>query len=217
MPIEGLFVIADKRERNREIISALEDSGIEVRMETLPCGDYAVSERVCVERKTVSDFESSIVDGRLFEQIARLKESYKMPVLIVEGDKADFRFKRNVIIGAVVSACIDHGVSILFSDDALDTAKVIEHMAKHESDNSVRAPSMKGRARAFSKSQFQEYVVANLPGIGPKLSKSLLTHFRTIRKMANASVDDLMEVEKVGPKKAAEIHNVINTIYESDA
>ena len=59
-------IIVDQRERNLELINALHENGVEVEIKTIPVGDYILSDRICVERKTVSDFESSIINGLNF-------------------------------------------------------------------------------------------------------------------------------------------------------
>ena len=213
---QELRVIVDQRERNFDLINGLEVNGVSVEVDTVPVGDYVVSDRVCVERKTVSDFESSIINGRLFDQLERLRETYKLPVLILEGDQDTFRLKHNVITGTIVSIYIDYGIPVLYSTGPENTAEIIASIAKREQKGGKREPSLKGGARAYTWEQFQEFVVGNLPGVGPKLAKSLLKHFKSIKRISNASIEDLMEVEKIGEKKAESIHEVINRLYKSD-
>lgn len=212
--MEQLRVIVDQRERNLDLIGSLEVKGIDVEMETMPVGDYAVSDRVCIERKTVSDFESSIINGRLFDQLERLRDTYRFPIVILEGSQDDFRLKQNVITGTIVAIYIDYGIPIIYSYGPENTAEIIATIAKREQQAGKRNPSLKGGIRAYTNRQFQEFVVGNLPGIGPKLAKSLLRHFRSIKMIANASVEELMEVEKIGRKKAESIHSTINSAYE---
>ncbi|MDE1871409.1 MAG: hypothetical protein KGI06_04190 [Candidatus Micrarchaeota archaeon] len=209
-------IIMDNRERNGTLLEALESAGIEIELRTLHVGDYVVSDRVCIERKTVSDFESSIMNGRLFEQIKRLKESYEMPMLVLEGDAEYFKLKSSVINGAIASLYIDYGIMVMHTQDAKDTALMLASMARHEQLDHERHPSLKGGARSFTESQFQERVIGNIPGIGPKLARSLLTHFRSIRGIANADESELMKVEKIGRKKAHLIRSTLNGRYEND-
>ena len=63
-------IVVDERERSgvKDALSSL-NAVVEVR--TLEIGDFLTSERTCVERKTRSDFESSILDGRLFSQLSQ--------------------------------------------------------------------------------------------------------------------------------------------------
>ena len=185
--MRGMRIIVDSRERNPELMARLESRGVDIELATLPVGDYILSDRVCIERKTVSDFEGSIINGRLFEQIERLKEAYKTPILILE-DNGGFNLSDKVIKGAVAALYIDYGIQMLGSGSPEETADIMADIAKREQVVRDREPSLKGSARAYTDRQFQEYVIGNLPGIGPKLAKSLLSHFKNIRNIANADV-----------------------------
>lgn len=211
---ESLVVIMDGRERNAELIEGLHSNGIEIDQRTVHVGDYVVSDRVCIERKTVSDFESSLMNGRLFDQVKRLKDNYERPIIIIEGDRDDFRLGRKVIVGALVALYVDNGIEVMLSDGPEDTSDMIASIAKHEQQQNDREPTMKGGRRAYTTSHFQEYMIGNLPGIGPKLARSLLKHFKSIRSIANADVKELMKVEKIGKKKAGAIHKTLNAAYE---
>ncbi|MCL5430509.1 MAG: helix-hairpin-helix domain-containing protein [Candidatus Marsarchaeota archaeon] len=208
-------LIVDQRERNAELIKSLEYLGLEIEVKTVPIGDYLASDRVCIERKTVADFESSIMNGRLFDQLERLRNEYDFPILILEGDQDTFRLKHNIINGTIVAIYIDFGIPVLFSHAPANTAELIANIAKREqAGGNRREPSAKGGARAYTNRQFQEFIIGNLPGVGPKLAKALLKHFGSIKKISNAKIEDLMEVEKIGKKKAERIHGVVNSAYE---
>src|SRR3954454_3755402 len=81
-----LPVLYDHREARSGIPVALARSGIAVAPDQLPAGDYVLSDRLVVERKTGADLAASIKDRRLFEQIDRLREAYPAVVLLVEGE-----------------------------------------------------------------------------------------------------------------------------------
>jgi ERCC4-type nuclease len=209
-----LRVTIDSRERNSELIEALEALGVKISVQTLHVGDYVLSDRVCIERKTVRDFESSLMNARLFEQAERLKEHYGSPILIIEGDRNDFRLGSNVITGAIAHLYIDIGMQVINSSDASDTAKIIAILARHEQHPKRREPSIKGGARAYNDEQYKEYMIGNLPGVGLKTARKLLNHFRSVRKIADAEVRELMEIDKIGKKKAGRIHKIINNAYK---
>jgi Fanconi anemia group M protein len=61
---EGLVAYIDHREIRSGVSQIIEAAGVEVVMRTLEIGDYLLSDRVCVERKTTSDFISSLISGR---------------------------------------------------------------------------------------------------------------------------------------------------------
>jgi ERCC4-type nuclease len=209
-------VIVDNRERNAELIEAIVANGVEVEFKTVHVGDYVISDRVCIERKTIYDFESSIINGRLFDQIKRLREHYEFPILVLEGDYDYFRLKNNIINGAIAALYIDYSIYIIHTYDVQNTADIIASIARHEQYKEAREPTLKGGARAYTSEQFQEYIIGNLPGVGPKLARALLKHFKSIRNIANADEKELLKVEKIGKKKAMLIHDTLNRHYNAD-
>ena len=210
---DRLRVIVDSRERNADLLSELESLNLDVRVETLPVGDYIVSDRVCIERKTVGDFESSIINGRLFEQAERLAAAYDRPIIIMEGDRDEFRMKEAAISGAIASLYIDYDIPVIMTGEAKESAEMIRHIAKHEQDGRKRSPSVKGGARSFTDSQFMERIVGNIPGVGIEIARNLLEHFKSVGAIASASEAELMEVDNIGKKRAEEIFRLMRNRY----
>ena len=60
--------------------------GVSLELKQLPVADYILSERVGIERKSAQDFNDSIKDGRLFNELIELKNNFVRPVLLLEGD-----------------------------------------------------------------------------------------------------------------------------------
>ena len=59
---------------------------MDVKVRPMAVGDYQVSDDVAIERKTAKDFVDSIMDKRLFKQATELREEFKNPLIILEGD-----------------------------------------------------------------------------------------------------------------------------------
>ncbi len=205
-------IVVDRRERNRELLSEL-GRMCDVVMKTMDIGDYLISDRICVERKTVRDFESSLVNGRLFEQIRALSENYELPILIIEGDRNGFMMNENSIEGAIVSIYIKYGIQSILSDSPEKTAHILYTITRQEEREYDTEPSPKMGRKARSDSQFMEYIIGNMPGIGMKLARSLLERFGSVSGVADAGVGELMEVEKIGKKKAERIHSILHREY----
>jgi ERCC4-type nuclease len=205
-------IIVDKRERNLDILEGLSGSGILLNFAQLPVGDYVLSERMCVERKTVRDFESSIINARLFDQIERLSNTYKKPILLLEGEESEFTMNPNVILGAIISLYSDYNVQVIRSRDTAETVSTLARLAEREQDER-RVPRMLGSKRAFTNAQWQLLILSSIPGIGPKLAKSLISHFKTIKNVVSAEPDALMEVDKIGEKKAEKIYEILNAEF----
>jgi Fanconi anemia group M protein len=211
--MQSLKIIVDKRERNLEIMDRLSDSGIDLNFAQLPVGDYIVSDRICVERKTVSDFESSIMDNRLFDQLERLHLSFEKPILIIEGYEGDYRLGANVIMGAILKLYLDYDVQVIKSESAGETAAILSKFAEREQTDEKSRPRLIGLKKAYTTYQWQVLMLSSIPGIGPNIAHALLEHFKTIRSVAAADVDDLMEVDGIGKRKAESIYRIINSEF----
>ena len=57
-----------------------------LKISTLAVGDYLISPKTCIERKTVADLVSSLNSGRLYLQARMLCHGYVNPVLLLEFD-----------------------------------------------------------------------------------------------------------------------------------
>src|SRR3989344_7203649 len=80
---EKLKIIADNHEKNSLVISELISSGVEVEFKHLLVADFLVQNTV-IERKTISDFISSMISKRLSRQLEELQQ-YSNKLLIIEG------------------------------------------------------------------------------------------------------------------------------------
>ncbi len=209
-------IIVDTRERNEELLDALKMNGIEIERNTIPVGDYILSDRLCVERKTMNDFQASVINGRLFEQINALKNTYELPLILLESSTEEFYMSKESINGALCSIFLRERIQIIRSSGPIETADILATLAKQEQIVELRMPSLKGGRRAYTKKQAMEYIIGNIPGIGPKLAVSLLMHFKNIKGIANAEIDELTKIDKIGKKKALQIKAVLNDCYDDN-
>ena len=208
--MEGIKVIIDNRERNPDIIESLENFNVNLEFATVPVGDYIVSDRICIERKTYSDFASSIMNSRIFEQADRLKKSFEKPMLLIENDGEGFRLSKNVIIGAIMKMYTEYGLQVLFSESPEESALMISKIAEREQEGKKHEPRLVGLKKAYTDYEWQLLILSSIPGVGTKIAKDMLAEFGSIRLVANADVKDLMKVDKIGKKKAQRIYDVLN-------
>ena len=212
--MQQLKFIVDKRERNIALIDALYSAGASLSFAQLPVGDYIISDRICVERKTTSDFENSIIDGRLFEQTSRLDASFIKPLLILEGGDAAFRLSKNIILGAMLKLYSEYNIQLIQSSDPIETSAILLKLAEREQVVDGRMPRIAGVKKAYTTFQWQTMMLGSLPGIGPNLALRLLSNFKTLKNIANADINSLMKVDKIGKKKASRIYGILNAEFE---
>ncbi len=209
--MQELKIIVDNRERNVRIIENLEKNNIVLSFEQLPVGDYILSDRLCVERKTVSDFENSIINNRLFDQALRLSEGFKKPLILIEGRQSEFRLSKNVISGTILSLYAEYGIPVVFSEDASDTSYMLSRLAEKEQVKEKREVRVSGSKKAHTLHQWQLLVMCSIPGIGASLAEGLLQKFGSVKNVANASEKELTCVKKIGIKKARKIIEVLGS------
>jgi len=215
---EKLQIYVDRREIRSGVARALESAGNDVILTTLEVGDYIVSDRVAIERKTDVDFLDSIIDKdrNIFGQLSDLARTYDRPVLIIEGDNlyAARQIHPNAIRGMLASIATDFGIPIISTRDVEDTAALVQVIAKREQVDEKRTPSLHGRKTAMTLSEQQEYIISSMSNIGPVAARKLLQHFGSVERVIRAGLDELMEVESIGPKTEQRIREVVGSVYK---
>ncbi len=208
---EKMYV--DTREFRSKVVKILSED-YEVVPVQLSVGDYVLSDRIAVERKTTGDFLESIRDGRLFEQVKKLRNDYKAPVLIIEGESLFSRnFHENSIYGAIASIISDFNVPVIFTRNPEETAKLLKALYRRERAEHREIALHKER-KPMTLEERQRYIVESLPSVSAKLSKRLLEHFGSVRDVMNAEVSELVDVKGIGRKTAESIHKVITEKYK---
>ncbi|WP_435334298.1 DEAD/DEAH box helicase [Haloarchaeobius sp. TZWWS8] len=213
-------IVIDQREMDSSIprdLSTRED--VTTRLETLEVGDYVLSDRVAVERKSVEDFLDTLVGAErsVFEQVRDMASHYARPVLVVEGEESlvgSRDIHPNAVRGALASLAVDFGVSILRTEGEADTRDLLAVIAAREQEANDREVSVHGGKSKKTLPEQQEYVVSAIADIGPVTARSLLAHFETVEEVMCAREDDLLEVDGVGQVTAERIREVIGSKYE---
>ncbi|MCL7476195.1 MAG: DEAD/DEAH box helicase [ANME-2 cluster archaeon] len=215
---EKPLVYVDQREIRSGVARALDSGGIDIVLSTLEVGDYIVSDRVAIERKTDMDFLDSIIDKErnIFRQLSDLARTYERPVLIIEGENlyTGRQLHPNAIRGVLASIVTDFGVPILNTRDETETAEMIGAIARREQEDNKRTPSLHGKKTAMTLKEQQEYIISAISNIGPSAAGKLLRHFGSVEAVMKASTDELMEVELIGQKTAQRIREVVGGDYK---
>ncbi len=202
----------DHREFRSQVVRYLSEK-FTIIPQALPVGDYLISEKMVVERKTADDFLESIKDGRLFSQMKELRRNYESPILIIEGENFLGGFHENSIYGALASIIGDYHIPVIFTRDARETAKLIEFLIKREYSPHKEVPVRKEKG-VMSDEERQRYIIESLPNVSAKLSKRLLEHFGSVKNVINAEVGELIQVKGIGRKIAEEIYDIVNLRYQ---
>lgn len=215
--VDEITIHADYREKGSGTIKHLIELGVKIKLESLDVADFLLSEDVCVEIKTVPDFVNSIIDGRLLAQLKSMKQSFRKPIVLVEGIEDIYSVRRvhpNAIRGLLSTIVVDYSIPIITSRNPKETAEFLRIIAKREQIERNKDIYRHGEKKPLTQTELQEFIVSAFPGVGATLAKPLLKKFKTIKNIANASVRELKEVELIGDKKAKAIRDVFDAEYD---
>lgn len=214
---DKVVIYCDTREQASSVVRELSELGAMVKVKQLEIGDYVLSDDVIVERKTTEDFLQSMIDGRLFHQLIKMNENYKMPLVLIEGNPDDLyslrNIHRNAIIGAMTSIALNYRTPILFTKNVKETAELLFLTAKREQLSKDKDIRLRTGRKGLTLTETQQFVVESLPMVGPSMAKALLKKFNSVKHIFNAERDELLKVENLGEKKASRIRRLITARY----
>jgi Fanconi anemia group M protein len=208
-------ILVDYREKNCLVPSEIVKCGCEVEFRELKVADYIVKD-TAVERKTINDFISSMINRHLINQLAEMQQ-FENRLLIIEGIKEQELYSdnkvggvnANAIRGFLLSISLRHKVPIIFTKDEEDTARFICVLAKKESSSEN---PLNVNKKTLDKNEQLQKIIEAFPGVGPKTAKKLLQEFKTIKNILNS---DLESLEKILGKKSELMKEIIEREYKN--
>ena len=214
-PLVPIHIRIDSQEQRSgipDMLAAMPQVHIEVM--PLHMGDYDIGGDPCrvFERKTGSDFLSSLVQGRLFAQLTALRKSRFAPILLLEGDPlrvSHSQMRPESIRGALTYITAILHVPILPSSGPSDSARLVYAAAK-QCQIGYAAHGPAGGRRTASLSEQQMQIVLSLPGIGRVTARAVCTRFRSLHELLNADAAQLSTVPGVGPARAAALEQLLH-------
>ncbi len=211
-PIHIRIDTQEQRSGIPDLLAAMPQIQLEVT--PLQMGDYDVGgdPRRVFERKTGSDFLSSLAQGRLFAQLIALRKSSFAPVLLLDGDPLSVshsQMRPESIRGALTYITAILRVPILPSSGPADSAHLVYTAAK-QCQIGYATPGPAGKRRGASLSEQQMQVVLSLPGIGPVTARAFAARFRSLHELLNADAATLARVPGISPARAAALEQLLH-------
>ena len=218
---DEVTITVDQRETKGSVARSLDDRGdVQLRLETLDVGDFVLSDRVAVERKSVDDFVDTLTGDRdLFAQAGDLRSNYPRGVVVIEGDHERLYaggIHENAVRGALASLAVDFGIPLLVTADQDETAKLLYTIAQREQRDEDREHRVHGEKASATLDEQQEYVVASVAEVGPVTARALLDEFGSVEAVFTASEEELTAADGVGPTTAERIREVVGSPYATD-
>ena len=202
-------LIIDHREKQSGAIEAFgKIDTFDIELKNLDVGDYLINNQWLFERKTFTDFSSSIIDGRLFNQALQLISSTKRPILILEGTAQHLKnsgISRESMQGALIKLSVILKIPILRAKDINESVQLMLYVTKQFNGLSEKS-LMKSRKSARGKRRTQLQILQSLPGIGFVRAKCLLDKFGSVSAVIQADKSELLKVPGIGKDTIRKIY-----------
>jgi len=186
-----------------------------VEVDWAPLPDrYLVAPDRLAERLTAHQFLNGIAKKTLFRTVLDLSNLCPAPIVIVEGaDLYGLRgFHPNAVQGALSALVIQYGAAVLRTSDAEETSGLLYWMAQH-AQFGIPEISLAQKRKATDPADEQRRVVEMLPGVGFTLARRLLQTHGSLRRLVEASPEDLAAVKGLSLERAAAIAAVFDREY----
>ena len=178
----------------------------------LEVGDIVVDDKIVFEHKSPEDYVASIFDKRLFRQIVEMQENYPHSYILVSGSMTEVLqlaedIDRYPAILASICSCYSRRCPIIFCDDLVTMAGVIEKLSEKLTDG-------KARNRPVTKMKLEDkriQLLCSLPNVSEEKGKAILDHFGSVNAALCAPPDELMKVFRVGKVTADGIREVLES------
>ena len=202
-------VLVDVHEGVRGVVHELQALGCDVIRVPLPVGDYVVARGVVVERKTVRDLHLSVVNGRFWRQVGRLRTAAR-PYLLIEGIDLDAGPLAPTGVRGVCLAVAEQGLPILRSVDAADSALWLARLARRSRMVRPRPDRPVYAQRPnVPRGETAEAVLAAVPGISTVLARRLLARYGTVAGLIQAGPESWAETEGMGARRTAALASTL--------
>jgi len=232
-------LICDCRETH--INSILTKKQIPFKSENLPIGDFKIvyneTVKTIIERKTINDLVSSIIDGRYKEQSLRLSSLENLHAhnifYIIEGDLETYKPKTRINCDSIKSAMFAlsyyKGFIVVNTKSREETADYIKYIydkiSKHPKDSPYSENNCKEdyvnvvkkvKRDNINKENINILMLSQIPGISANIAKSILKKI-TFKDLVNGTfkpcdITYLDSKRKIPKKSLVTIRDFLSSI-----
>lgn len=218
---ETVEVVIDSNEATQKPklveVLALHEDIEDYEIKPLKEGDFII-DNCMFERKTPSDFASSLQEGRLRDQVERMAGRGEIPFILIEGNMEDFDNLEHTDIppkslrGMDASIELRNNISVKYCSKIELLADIAVRLARKEKEEV--SVTQTRQTDAVKDTTFLERVFLSIEGIGPKTAESLSQQFESLSDAIEADSVIFESVEGVGPETSKKI---ISSLHNKDS
>jgi ERCC4-type nuclease len=183
-------------------------------VQRLEVGDV-VSDNLCIERKTVQDFASSVYDGRIFKQAIRMKKNYSNCYIFIEGKLNSIWFNPRLknfslaqYIGTVASLAQRYDVPVISVENLSQFWNLVDKfIEKNNKDKVIEIDN----SLVYSKPTGEDVylrMLQQISGLGKTKAQALLNRYK-FHELFFVDESELLSVKGIGKGYARRIKAVM--------
>lgn len=201
-------LILDHREGK---LKELFQNNLDIKLEykNLDYGDFCIYNNedpfIIIERKTLDDLSSSIIDGRYKEQKQKMLSLVNRSNIyyIIEGSIKYTDSKKN-IIGSVINTMIRDDIKIFFTKDITDTyhlllniiSRITKEPEKYLNVEPAEIPVKKQSNSNSNSNPIYKNMICQIPGISNKAADAIIAVYPTFN-LLYSTLEKLEDSEKL--------------------
>ena len=216
-------VLVDVREFRSSLPMAIYARRIEIVPCTIEVGDYILSPKIAVERKSPSDLSQSLKSGRLFKQSQALCRHYDLPILLIEFSESksfsinfsSFENDADVPHRLALYSLHFPKMGIVWSSSPSATAEIFQDLQVSSFNQENQDPPILEDAQAIGSelmdrvdgqwNQIPYDMLMAIPGITSKNYHSILAKVRNLLELSNLSSHECQEM--IGIESGRQVFN----------
>lgn len=212
------MIWVDKNENRSDRPHQLTEVGLDFSWDDLPVGDVRV-DNTLVEAKEFSDYLESLTSRHLNNQLFELSYNCELSYLIVIGNPSEGLYNSSISRDAFYSSLIGcsfrqaptgkQGIVITVNvENSYDFALCIKYLQEKSAEGTPRLPQMQKIKWGYKDQVY--HLLASIPGIGLTRARAVLNHFKSVKRVALATTDELQQVDGIGQRIAGDIYLSFN-------
>ena len=193
--------------------AGLEKGGFILEDESIETADVVVSDRVAVTIRTVQEFICAISDGTMFSHLNNMKRQYRHPILIVQGppEGKGVQAGNAAIYDALGALLSEFHMPVLSTLNVDETVEALSVLRRQED---ARGGVGRTEQTTLDPANRPLFLVQGLSNVSATLAHRLLERFGSVDGIADATPDQLTEVEGVGRVIAEGINTVMRKRFD---
>jgi len=207
-----------------QIVSKVEKLGIPFKVDKLPIGDFLYG-NICIERKSISDFVTSLRAGHLDKQLMQMEENYEKNFLLISGTPEDLYLSSHIKnwtvehqLGALAHLTRFRKIQVLQVANDNQLIKLVQKIITKQTDGkemsimNTELMMLKGK---MTTADTKQLMLSCIPKVGRQKAKKLCNHLDVkITKKDGTEISDkyLKTIDGIGKGLAEHIMNINSNI-----